>query len=45
MDFIKGAMIGMVAGAAIGVMNSDSILSTLLQGKREIKKMARKCGM
>ncbi len=45
MDFAKGAMFGIMAGAVIGVMNSDSILNTLKQGKKGLRRMTRKYGM
>lgn len=42
MDFIKGAIIGVVAGTCIGVMNNEMICEVLKNGKKEIRKMKRK---
>ncbi len=42
MNFAKGAVLGMLAGAVVGVMNSDSIMNMLKKGKREVMKMKRK---
>ena len=42
MDFIKGAMIGIVAGTVIGVMNDNNIMHMIGQGKKEIKNLKRK---
>ncbi len=42
MNFTKGALIGMVAGTVIGIMNKDNIMSALNSTRREMKKMKRK---
>ena len=42
MNFLKGAMMGIVAGAIVGVMNSDSIMKMFSKGSRQVKKMAKK---
>lgn len=42
MNFVKGAVIGMVAGTIIGVMNDESIMKMVKSGKREVKKLKRK---
>ena len=46
MECIKGMMagivIGMVAGAFVGVCNSNAIYDCIKEGKREIKKFKRK---
>lgn len=46
MNFVKGALIGMmagtVAGTIIGVVNDDSIMQMFKTGKREMKKLRRK---
>ena len=44
MSFVKGAMMGMVAGAIVGAMNSGSIMKMFNKGTREVKKMARRVG-
>ena len=44
MNFVKGAIVGMFAGAIVGVMNSDEIIDAIRMGKKEFKKMKRKCG-
>ncbi len=43
MNFAKGAIVGMLAGAIIGVMNSDEIIDALKSGKREMKKLKKRC--
>lgn len=41
MNFIKGAMIGMMAGTMIGVMNSNSLKDMFKKGKNKIRKMTK----
>lgn len=41
MNFIKGAMLGMVAGTVVGVMNSQTLKDMLKKGKSAMKKMAK----
>lgn len=41
MGFVKGAMIGIMAGTIIGAMNSDSINDMFKKGKKHFKKMKR----
>lgn len=41
MNFIKGAMLGMVAGTVVGVMNSNSLKDMVKKGKNKFKKMAK----
>lgn len=45
MNFAKGALIGMVAGTIVGVMNKDSIMSAFKTGRKQVKKMQRRYGM
>lgn len=45
MSFTKGALIGMVAGTIVGVMNKESIINTLNNTKREVKRMKKKYKM
>lgn len=45
MNFTKGALIGMIAGTVVGVMNKDSIMKAIYNGKREMRKMKRKYKM
>ena len=45
MDFIKGAMIGIVAGTCLGVMKNDMFCDVLKMGKKELRKMKRKFSM
>lgn len=42
MNFIKGAMVGIVAGTIVGVMNSDSIMKMFNKGTKEVRKMTKK---
>ncbi len=42
MNFVKGAMFGVVAGTIVGVMNSDSIMKMFNKSSKEVKKMAKK---
>lgn len=42
MKFAKGAIVGMMAGAVIGAMNSDMINGMFSNTKRQMKKLKRK---
>ena len=42
MGFVKGAMIGIIAGTVIGAMNSDSLSHAVHMGKRQVRKMKRR---
>lgn len=42
MEFIKGTILGMVAGACIGYIKNDMIYEAIKNGKKEFKKMKRK---
>ena len=42
MNFAKGAIMGMIAGTVVGVMNSSSIMGMYKKGKRQMIKMKRK---
>ncbi|MCX8074078.1 MAG: hypothetical protein N2749_00630 [Clostridia bacterium] len=45
MGFVKGAMIGMVAGTIVGMINSDSLYYALNMGKKQVKRMKRRYGL
>lgn len=45
MNFLKGTIIGMVAGACIGYMENESICKIMKKGERKFKKIKRKFGM
>lgn len=45
MNFTKGALIGIVAGTVIWVMNKENIMSAFNSTKREMKRMKRKYKM
>lgn len=45
MDFAKGALIGIVAGTVVGVMNRNYIMSMIKDGKNKMKKMKKKYGI
>lgn len=42
MKFTKGAIVGMMAGAVIGAMNSDKINSIFKDTKRQMRRFKRK---
>lgn len=44
MNFVKGAMIGVVAGAIVGAMNSDSIMKMFNKSSKEVRKIAKRYG-
>lgn len=44
MNFVKGAVMGIVAGTIVGAMNSNSIMKMFNKSTREVKKMTRRLG-
>ncbi|MEG0872390.1 MAG: hypothetical protein RSE00_00295 [Clostridia bacterium] len=44
MNFAKGAILGMVAGAIVGAINSDSFMGMFDKSKKELIKMKRRYG-
>ena len=42
MSFAKGAIMGMIAGTVVGVMNSSSIMGMYKKGKKQMLRMKRK---
>jgi len=42
MEFVKGTIIGIVAGTCIGYMKNDMICSAMKKGKREFRNLKRK---
>lgn len=42
MKFTKGAIVGMMAGAVIGAMNSDKINNIFKDTKRQMRRFKRK---
>lgn len=42
MNFTKGALVGMLAGTIVGVMNKDNIMSALNGTMKDVKKMRKK---
>lgn len=42
MNFAKGAIMGMIAGTVVGVMNSSSIMGMYKKGKKQMIRMKRK---
>ena len=42
MNFAKGAIVGMMAGAVIGAVNSDKIYDMFRDSKKMLKKCKRK---
>ncbi len=45
MNFTKGALLGMMAGTIVGVMNKDGIMGMFNKGQREMRRVRRKYGM
>ena len=45
MNFIKGAIIGMVAGTCLGAMKNEMFSDIMKKGKKEIRKMKRMLSM
>lgn len=44
MNFVKGTMLGIVAGTIFGAMNSDSLSYMVNKGYKQIKRMKKKNG-
>ncbi len=42
MSFAKGAIMGIIAGTVIGVMNSSNIIDMCKKGKKQMLKMKRR---
>lgn len=42
MNFAKGAIMGMIAGTIVGVMNSSSIVGMYKKGKKQMMKMKKR---
>ncbi len=42
MDFVKGTLIGIIAGTCIGYMGNETICSVMKNGRKEFRKMKRK---
>ena len=42
MNFAKGAIMGMIAGTVVGVINSSSIIDMCKKSKRKILKMKKR---
>ena len=42
MEFIKGTIIGMVAGTCLGVIKNEMFSDIIKQGKRKFRKMQKK---
>lgn len=42
MDFVKGTLIGIIAGTCIGYMGNETICGMMKTGRREFRKMRRK---
>lgn len=45
MNFTKGAILGIIAGTVVGVMNKDGIIGMINKGQKEMRKMKRRYGM
>lgn len=42
MNFAKGAIMGIIAGTVVGVMNSSSIMGMYKKGKKQLMKMKKR---
>ena len=42
MEFIKGTIIGMVAGTCLGVIKNEMFCDVIKQGKRKFRKIQKK---
>lgn len=42
MNFVKGIVAGMMVGAALGAMNSDSVIGAMRKGKKEMRRFRRR---
>ena len=42
MNFVKGAMLGIIAGTVVGVMNSNNIKDAMYVGKKQLRKFQKK---
>ena len=42
MSFAKGAIMGIIAGTVVGVMNSYNIMGMYKKGKKQVMRMKRK---
>jgi hypothetical protein len=42
MNFTKGAIVGMIAGTVVGVMNSSNIMEMYKKSKRQVMRMTKK---
>ncbi len=42
MEFIKGTIIGMVAGTCLGVIKNDMFCDAIKMGKRKLRKLQKK---
>lgn len=45
MDFVKGTLLGIVAGTCIGYMGNETICDLMKAGKKEFRKMKRKISL
>lgn len=41
MEFLKGTILGMIAGTYLGVMKNDMFYDAIKKGKKEIKKLKK----
>lgn len=42
MSFAKGAIMGIIAGTVVGVINSSNIMGMYQKGKKQLMKMTKK---
>lgn len=42
MRFVRGIVTGMLVGTALGVMNSDKMMSAMRKGQRGLRKFRRR---
>ncbi len=42
MNFIKGTILGMIAGTCLGYFGNDTIFHAMKKGEKELKKLKKK---
>ncbi len=45
MNFVKGTLLGMIAGTCLGYFGNDMIFQAMRKGEKEFKKLKKKISM